>query len=362
MENRTDFNIAELVRALDSAVLSGDVDGADEFAAALYRLRGGTEEDAVMPDQFPINIALGNTAYSGGHPMKQKSVKKIVALAAAAALIAALGITALATHLFGLNDLVMKNNDTGGSISNPYAGPASPDDGTSPLPQDLIALQGYPGSKEYKATQEWSAFLTGYDTDHAVLNQVGNSANEYTEKYPLYLVYSKDMADKLEEIIAKYGLKLHTEMTVFDTPEQLLTNAGAAGLLKDNNGTGVNKILSGYVYEDGAFQYDGEAVLTTGKIVQYQFGNYVKGTFSDVYLNVGDASKYQEWQYATQSGATVSLALGENKALVILDLPESFVVINVLGGTMEDAAFAMDPIAKADLEKFADLFDYSRLK
>ena len=88
----------------------------------------------------------------------------------------------------------------------------------------------------------------------------------------------------------------------------------------------------GYAYNDGTFHYDGQVALTSGKLVDYQFGNYVKGTFSDVSLNVGDADSYREWAYETASGVTVSLALGDSKALVITDLDNSFVVINVLTG------------------------------
>lgn len=358
MENKTDFNIAELVRELDAAILSGDVDGADKIGAELYRLQGGADGDAVMPERFPISIALKKTTELGGYPMKPKSIKKIVSIALAAALVVTLGITAFATHLFGLSDLVMKTVDTGSSISIPV----SSDYVVTPSPQTLIALQGYPDSDEYKATQEWNAFLSGYDTDHAILNQVGNGSNEYTEKYPLYYVYSKDMADKLEEIVAKYGLKLHTTRTIVQTHEELYGNAGVGNFITRQDIGGVNKMLGGYVYNDGTFQYDGEAVLAAGTTIGYQFGNYVKDTFSDTYLNIGDASKYQEWQYTTQTGVSVSLALGESKAVVILDLPNSFVVINVLDGTAKNAASGTDGITKADLEKFADLFDYSQFK
>jgi len=54
----------------------------------------------------------------------------------------------------------------------------------------LIVLQGYPDSNEYKASVEWNLFRAGYDTDGKLLSEVGNGSNEYTEKYPLYLVTS----------------------------------------------------------------------------------------------------------------------------------------------------------------------------
>ncbi len=96
-------------------------------------------------------------------------------------------------------------------------------------------------------------------------------------------------------------------------------------------------------------------------MIAYQFGNYVKGTFSGVYLNVGDADSYREWQYTTSSGVIVSLALGETKALVIADLENSFVAVNVLTGSA-GSDFGSSSVTEDDLEAFADLFDFSVIK
>jgi hypothetical protein len=172
----------------------------------------------------------------------------------------------------------------------------------------------------------------------------------------MYLVYSKDMADKLEEIIAKYGLTLHESLTVVDGASQLVAAAGTGDFLS-GSAAGMGRV-GGYVYNDGSFHYDGEVALQNGKIIDYQFGNYVKGTFSDVYLNVGDVGRYREWQYTTAGGVTVSLALGESKSLVIANLENSFVTINVLTGSA-GSDFGSSAVTENDLEAFADLFDFS---
>jgi hypothetical protein len=226
--------------------------------------------------------------------------------------------------------------------------------------EDLIVLQGYPDSNEYKASEEWNLFCENYDTDGSVLAEVGNGSNEYTEKYPMYLVYSKEMTDKLEEILIKYGLTPHESMTVVETPEDLYAAAGTGTFLTASDG-GQTNTLGGYVYNDGSFHYDGAAVLGSGKDVPYQFGNYVKGTFSATYLNVGDADRYQEWSYETKSGVPVYLALGANKSLVIADLAGSFVSINVLTGSEPSSENSLggDALTADDLQTFADLFDFT---
>lgn len=338
--------IPGLVRDLDSAIITGDTERADQLTGILFSLQRGTDADAGMPREFPQKI-LEN--HSGGNQMKSKSMKRIIGVAAAAALFLALGITAFAANLFGVRDLVFNRSE---------APAASAPSGTAAAEkeQDLIVLQGYPDSNEYKASEEWNAFRTNYDTDGSIISEVGNSPNEFTERYPMYLVYSREMADKLEEIIAKYGLVPHESMTVYNTAMELYEEAGTGNFMNSANAS-----MGGYVYNDGTFHFDGNALLESGKTIPYQFGRYVKGTFSDTYLNVGDADDYDEWQYATNCGQEVSLALGGSKALVIADLENSFVTINVLTGTAGNETFGSEGITADDLEAFADLFDYTQI-
>jgi len=69
-----------------------------------------------------------------------------------------------------------------------------------------LFCKGIPTVTNTKASVEWNLFRAGYDTDGKLLSEVGNGSNEYTEKYPLYLVYTKEMAEKLEEIVANISL------------------------------------------------------------------------------------------------------------------------------------------------------------
>ena len=355
MTDKTGYSITEIIKELDNAVLGGDTKKADALTALLYELQGGTDESAAMPAGFSDQIAGRGRVSEGGQKSMSKGIRKFIYFAAAAVLITALSVTALATDFFGIRDLVIGSYD--GNVS---AAPAEPgtDAPPSPSPQDLIALQGYPDSSEYKASQEWSAFLAGFDTDHAILNKVGNSHTEFYDKYPMYNIYAQEMADKLEEIIAKYDLTLHQTITIVQTAEELYGTAGTGRFLSE---TGANAMLGGYVYNDGTFHYDGQAVLTDGTIIGYQLGNYMRGTFSDTYLNVGNADSYRQWTYQTKDGMTVSLALGEGKALVIADLDNSFVTVNVLAGTNPDSQFGSGVITDAQLQAFADLFNFNQI-
>ena len=78
------------------------------------------------------------------------------ALVAAALLVAVLGGTALATDFFGLKSL---------TVTDPNASPAAVSATAEPVSDStVIALQGVPGSPEFKANAEWMDFLASYDT------------------------------------------------------------------------------------------------------------------------------------------------------------------------------------------------------
>ena len=165
------------------------------------------------------------------------------------------------------------------------------------------------------------------------------------------------MADKLEEIAAKHGLKLYTGMI-----DDLYTNEALCDQV-GGNFLGENQAYSTYMYEDGTFKFDGKINLEGYGPLDYQFQRCVHGSLTDVFLNIGNTSDYTEWSYTAKNGIVVTLAIAEHKALIIVDLPDSFVTINVLAGTENPSSdvFSNGPLSAADLERFADSFDFSVL-
>ena len=255
-------------------------------------------------------------------------------LAAAVLLEVVLAGTALATDFFGLKSLL---------VTDPYAVAEAT---AAPVTSDLIALQGFPQSAEFRANAEWMDYLAAYgaavDTEARV-----------DPRYALYNVSSEAEGRALDEITARYGLRLHTSLTDFDSEDELYELLGSRPFFTNCAAIG------GYVYEDGSFQGDGTSVA--GRCYEYQFGRYVKGSFSEVTLHVGNPDDYEEWMYTTSRGDQVQLSLGPTRCVLMADLPESFVAVNLLGGTRGDQLFMPEPMTRADLEAFADLFDFSAL-
>ena len=152
----------------------------------------------------------------------------------------------------------------------------------------------------------------------------------------------------MQLILTRYGLTLHSELTVLPTDDELTAAVGKGNFLGDNTD------VSGYMYEDGTFQFDGQTSLGA-EVILYQFMCYQKGSFTDAMLNIGNADDYTEWPYQTACGLTVSLSVSPYKSLIILETDTAFITVNVLTGSD-------DGFMKTDLEALADSFDFTLLK
>lgn len=266
-------------------------------------------------------------------PRRNKPVRRLWLLAAVVALAAALSAVAVAAHLMGLGDLVLPQEQ--------------PDVSPGQAAQwNTLSLSGYINTPESQALTEWNDFLSSYDPDGAILKVVGNYTDPALDKYRCYMVYTQEMADRLEEIAAKYDLTLHTWNHVAEDQEEWIS------LLGDFLGT--NTAYSGRIYEDGTFHYDGYLDTGSGARLDYQFRRSVKGTLNDVYFTVDDLSAYEEWYYKTDEGREITLDLGPGRSFLLTDLGDSFISVTVLEGTDQG-------VTKQDMKDLADSFDFSLL-
>lgn len=276
---------------------------------------------------------------------KRNGRPRAAALLVAAALVLALAVGAAAIYRNQLQDLVLRPTETPAPETAGAAPVETPQSQSyDPLPGDgdTISLQGFAESPEHKAMLEWAEFKHGYDRDGEILHRVGNAPTPWDEKYNFngYQAYSQEMADKLDEIAAKYGLTLHTGGMQNATVAEFEEHFGDF-LSTDRYG--------GYFYADGTFQCDCEQ-----DGVGFQIRRCMKGVLDTVTLGITDAAQFEQWEYGTACGETVLLALGQQKALILADLDKSFVVVNLLAGTAED-------VTAARLEAFADSIDFSIL-
>lgn len=367
--------------------------------------------DSLTPSPETKHEILSDLLSSHSDTAAPKNPKKrwnVYHKAAAAAIVlcicSAIGVTAYANHFWGVRDLLIQNKDdpaiaspdqpsNGSGESSNISGNSWKDSGessnissdssnisdqyqfgsewenaqgndTNPgfdeeySPEnpyvkkkyDTISVQGYSDTKEYLAAKEWLEFETNYDVDGSIVALLGNESNEYTELYPLYFCYSKEMADMIASITQKYDLGLHQQIFDAATNKELYSLAGTGTFITDFR---IPDYYS-YCYDDGTFHFDSDVTLNDGTQLDFQFDRAKKGIFSQVCLNIGNAADYTQNPYKCSNGAELTIALGSEKGLLIYDAKESFVVVNILCGTNTGLTFE-------HLQEFAEMFDFTQI-
>ncbi len=210
----------------------------------------------------------------------------------------------------------------------------------------FISLSGYHGSPEAQALEEWEEYWAHNHTD----NENDIFIEEGRKDWSCYGVYSHEMGEKLDEIAARYGLLLHTEINVVSAKE-LAQRVGGRFLREGSK----EAWGYGYIYENGTFQWDAGVELGNGGMADFQLRRTVKGTMDEVILNIGQADNYVEWQYGAACGEPVLLALSDTKALIFADYEDCFIAVNVLQGSI-------DGMTREALQELADKIDFVVLK
>ena len=278
---------------------------------------------------------------------KRKSKKTIITVLIAVAVVSALGITTfaainggLASRTFGKSTWAPEDETYVDSDGEEYTFPE----------REFISLQGYADSPEFQATGEWLEFEDGYDRDFSIVTAFDEEAKRtgvdpFEEKYGAYLIYSQEMADKVDEITAKYNLQLHKNLSDCDTD-----------IVREKFGNVFSEEVfgAGYMYDDGTFQLDG-----TYKNIEFQIRRCMRGYFDTVYLNVGNIDNYEQWTYVTKDGYTVYLGIrSDGHAVISIDLEDSFVSMSIMPW---DSDLNQVIHTREELEDLVDQIDFSLL-
>lgn len=242
--------------------------------------------------------------------------RRFAVLAAAAAVFAALGITAYATNLFGLQDYLL---------------------GTTRFGMEEISVVGANGSDIFAASAEWSAFYDEYmrsgrmDTESMKDGYATAGDAQRAGAYFFYGCCDKTMIQTLQEIADKYGLAIHTERTAFSSRDELLSGAGAGDIFGDLDRE--SPVFSGYYYEDGSYKCEmglGMQLVTVCRTV--------KGTIPPYSLFFESSENVEEVEYTTRSGQKVLILLDNavsdcytGRAIALYETDTSVASIIVLG-------------------------------
>ena len=314
---------------------------------ALYRAY-----DGLRPSDAARERMLQAVKEASAHPEteehpKRRTFRRSLLLAAALGLIVAFGSVAYATGWFGLRSAVMYHDN--GNPDQPYGN------------TDVMSLQGLAGSPEFEANARWQAFYDSYDPDGAILASIGNSDTGLGPRYDAYPCYTREMADTLDAIAEESGLELLSGLTLYGAAElpDWMRNT-----LPQSCGAFDHCIYDAYSFDNGSFKTEGAFLFCDAQWpyeTNYQFVCNRKGYLSVSYLAIGDADDYTQWAYETASGVTVTLALGPDKALIIADLPDAYLVVNVLDVRVGDVQRGEVTLPAGILEAMADAFRFDQL-
>lgn len=258
--------------------------------------------------------------------------KKLACVVVCLIFMLSLSVVAYAANWFGVRDLLLP------FIKHSFSAEQEEN--------SIIGLSGYQGSAEWQALAEWQEFVSQYDPDGIIYQNIDGRLDSSFARYSCYLVYSQEMAEEIDRITEKYGLALHT--TSYDLKEHPELVETLGDFLGDNGG------YYTYMYEDGTFEVVGTIQFEDTGAWDFVLLRSVKGTFHDAMLDIGEVTEYQEKLYETECGVPVTLALGRNRVLVLADLEDSFVTVTIPYGTEKG-------LAQSHLEMLADSIDFAAL-
>lgn len=299
---------------MKSQVICDALNTVNPTSVQIARMRAALE--AQLPAEKPHR--------RGAHQQKASSQRWWTIIPAAAALFA---VVLLGIFVIGRMDKASP------SMSNVPAAP--------------LTLESLQSSANYKASMEIKEYVQSY-------NATGDVDQTLSEAYRAYGCRNTEMAQKVDEICAKYGLNKVGNGISPDTTEEMFTALNVRSMVKDSGNGDVTTSNPSYS-ADGNFEFWGATTVSgVDYPIEYRVYRAMKQTLSTAYWEIENTSDYQWSNSVTTAGTDVLIAVGQNKSLVLTDTGDSVVVIVVMNATTGDTQ-----TGKATLEAFANTFDLS---
>ena len=228
---------------------------------------------------------------------------------------------------------------------------------------------GSADSPEYKAAQEWNDWCIAHIEDNVLFpNGIENYTTEEIDaiteaiKNDVYVqmgANTDEAREVMDSIAAKYGLRIPESFrNVY--PKDLYDMTGETDFLPVDG-----ESIAGIWNEGGYLSITNSAALENGKMINYSLVRSVHGMFNRPVTLALEQDISEEWLYTTADGTTVTLDLGQNRSVLMAELPNSFVYVNIRGGTentdLSRDFTGPDTLTREDLEAFAELIDFRTL-
>lgn len=228
--------------------------------------------------------------------------------------------------------------------------------------RDILTLYGHNGDPIQLAMKEWMEFENAYDPDFKLADN-----NPDHPEIPNYLewnysCYTSEMADKLTEIAAKYDLKLLEEWIPFQQYQSdiFFEETGIASFVLPDSGAKISH-MAGMFFPPYNFRMEftlkTEDLIALNSRIDYVHKDY----FPRQILGGADLSQFTQWDHTAPDGTKLLLALGsKGQAYIIAERNNAMKIVSIEGNFSGSAYPSSDEIiTKEQLEKVADVFDYS---
>lgn len=309
--------------------------------------------DYIQDDSVPVGGSAGVSVENikertmsglGDAPKgRGKSLRAGRILLIAAAVAAVLSVSAVASRGFGLKEMQGTIPDSGATVTVP----------------------GLSGTPEYQAALEWMEYRDEWQKTGENEN---DPYNTHWDVYDYEGAHSQLARDTLDSIVEKYGLRMKTKVhTWVESLEELYSELGADGFLpeassREYDANGREFDIEGTVFDGGGFAFFSATDLPGGS-VKYSIYCYAKGIF-DLGWHEYDYG-YEDWNYTTDEGVEVMVALGSAQSIIAADLENCFVLVDILSGThnimQAHASYGEYKVTQEDLEAIADSFDLAAI-
>ena len=229
---------------------------------------------------------------------------------------------------------------------------------------DIITPYGRSGDAIQQALKEWYEFQESYDPDGALLTDepdIPDIPNQYEYTYSCY---TQEMVDKVDEIAAKYNLKLLKEWIPFQRYQSdiFLEETGIRSLLRQDSGAQITD-MAGMLYLPYNFSMEFELVTENAGKLMTSYGYARKDYFPSAFAGGMDIDAYEQWDHTTPGGTKLLLALNsKGQGEIIAEQENAMIMISIDGNrSLSHSRYpdASEVMTKAELESIADQFDYS---
>lgn len=254
---------------------------------------------------------------------------------------------------------------------DPNTGEALTYVGRQSYTQQVLTLAGLNGTAASQAAREWYAFCESYDPDRQIQKSVWGNYPQFPAEYAGYGLYTQEMKDKLDEILAKYDLKLRGERVEFQTSKLLLRALGVENILNPDSGATMHVDHTAYYKNGNLDVYFDITIPDAGNADSQTAHGYLYYRPKDCFIPdtaILTDVQWEEWNYETAAGDHVLIIYSEDasSAWLFSDMENYTATLRVdiiqmmvaeKGNNTQSVKF--DVMTKAQLEQIADAIDFS---